>query len=175
MYRTNINRLLPGSDVILTSYWPRAGEVPLNAADAHKCYLQSNVACNGTRLDRHVITNCACQLPALDPRLCLLPLYAHSVETIVINVCRTASYLLNLGPSLTYEWHNLPLASLPTFTNHNARLKFNKHLHVVVTTNTWLTSRIYVSDAWGILRSQYTPAMLCRMYLPPAVLDTEER
>jgi hypothetical protein len=54
--------------------------VPLNTADSHKCYSESNLVCNSTRMDRHVITNCACQLPAFDPRLCLLPLRAHPVE-----------------------------------------------------------------------------------------------
>lgn len=72
----------------------------------------------------------------------------HS-ESWVNMLSSSWTWYIHGRPNLTYGWHNLPLA----FTSHSARLKFNKHLHVV-TTNTWLTSQIYVSDEWGLLRNQ---------------------
>jgi hypothetical protein len=46
-----------------------------------KCYLELNLACNGTYVDRRMIVNYACHLPILVPQLCLPSLHAHPEQT----------------------------------------------------------------------------------------------
>jgi hypothetical protein len=77
VYEADINRHLPGSNIILASYLSGAGEVHLITANT--MYFELNlVELIWTPIKlRRVILNYVCHLPVFVPRLCLLTLHTN--------------------------------------------------------------------------------------------------